>query len=95
MVNRERGVGVAASAHKSADLLKRARERTELELAKRTVDLTAGGSRGTMIAALAVAAALPLADAANLLDGLIDVAGVPLLESEDRSQQAPCKRRCG
>ncbi len=90
MASRGQGNGM------SADLLRKARERTELELAKRCVDLTTGGSRGTMVAAFAVAAALPVADAAHLIDSLTDGVTLPLLEADDdRAQLAPCKRCTG
>lgn len=94
-VGRERASSAKLPARTRAEVLRKARERTELELMKRCVDLTTGGSRGTMVAAVAVAAALPLADAANLLDGLNDGMNVPFLEAADRGQAAPCKKRCG
>ena len=95
--DRGRDGGVTATARKSAEVLKKARERTEVELTKRCVDLTTGGSRGTMVAAFAVAATLPLADAAHLYDQLTDMtdlANMPL--AEDLIQSRPCRRRyCG
>lgn len=92
---REQKQGLAASARKSAAALKKARERTELELTRRSIDLTTGSPRATMVAAVAVAAALPLADAGNLLDGLNNGTNVPFLEAEGRGQAAPCKKKCG
>ncbi len=96
MASREQGSGMRVSACRSNEMMRKVRERTELELAKRSVDLTTGGSRGTIVAAFAVAAALPLADSAHLLDHLADGVNLPLLEADDdRAQLAPCKRCTG
>ncbi len=81
---------------KRAKMLKAVRRRTELELARRSVDLTTGGSKATMVAAIAVAAALPVADAMHVFDGLSDTADLALVGAEggDKAQQAPCKKSC-
>ena len=88
-------IGVVGSVRKGAGLLNAARERTNLELAKRSVDITTGGARTTMVAAIALAAAVPVADATHLLDGFSDTANFALVggtEGGDDLQQSPCKR---
>ncbi len=95
MASHDEGNAASAQARKRADVLRRARERTALELTKRSIDLTTGSPRATMVAAVAVAAALPLADAGNLLDGLTNASHLPVLEAADRFQMATCKRHCG
>ena len=95
MADFEERNSVAVSV-KGAKMLKAVRRRTELELARRSVDLTTGGPKATMVAAIAVAAALPVADATHVFDGLTDATDLALLGAEDadKGQQAPCKKRC-
>lgn len=95
MAKHEDGNGLPTSTQKRARVLKKARERTARELTKRSIDLTTGSPRATMVAAVAVAAVLPLADASNLLDGLTNATSLQILEADDKAQLAPCKRRCG
>lgn len=90
----EQGNDVSMSARKKDYALRKARERIEFELAKRSVDLTAEGPRNTMIAAFAVAATLPFADSANLFDMLTDVTNVPTVEAENRIYAMSCRRSC-
>jgi hypothetical protein len=47
-----------------------------------------------MIAAFAAAAALPLADAASLLDILNGVADAPISDTETNTQNVACKKSC-
>lgn len=98
MAEGEDRTGMKASVRSGAEMLNAARRRTELELARRSADLTKGGSRTTMVAAIALAAAVPVADATLLLDGLSDTVNFGLVgaEGDSRLQQSPtgCKRRC-
>lgn len=73
-----------------AELLKKARRRTELELMKKTVDFTSGPSRATVAAAIVVAAGVSIADAVDLVEKLTEASGVPLQEA---IQQSPRRRR--
>jgi hypothetical protein len=74
---------------KRAELLRKARQRTEAELMKKAVDMSAG-SKGAALTALAVAALLPTADAPGLVDLLADATDLPLPESV---QASPRRRR--
>lgn len=94
MASQEEGHGASAPSGR-AEVVKRARERTALELTRRSIDLTTGSPRATMVAAVAVAAAVPLVDASHLLDGLMGASNLPVPEAVDRFQQSGCKRHCG
>jgi hypothetical protein len=74
---------------KRAELLRNARQRTEAELMKKTVDMSVG-SKGAALTALAVAALLPAADASGLVDLLADATDLPLPEAV---QASPRRRR--
>ncbi len=72
-----------------AELLRKARKRTEAELMKKAVDMSAG-SKGAALTALAVATLVPAADASGLIDLLADATDLPLPESV---QASPRRRR--
>ncbi len=94
-MNRKQDRGASTSEWRRNSLLRNARERTQQELAKRSIDLAIDQrSRGTMIAAFAAAAALPLADAASLLDILNGVADAPISDTETNTQNVACKKSC-
>ena len=74
---------------KRAELLRKARQRTEAELMKKAVDMSAG-SKGAALTALAAAALIPAADASGFIDLLADATDLPLPESV---QASPRRRR--
>ena len=74
---------------KRAELLRKARERTQAELMKKAVDMSAG-SKGAALTALAVATVVPAADASGLIDLLADATDLPL---PDAVQASPRRRR--
>jgi hypothetical protein len=96
-VDRKRERGASISKRGMNSLLSNARERTQQELAKRSIDLaTDPKSRSTMIAALAAVAAVPVADAVSLLDMLDSVADAPISNAETNVQNVvACRRSCG
>lgn len=95
-MNRERERGASISELGRNNFLSNARERTQQELANRSIDLaTDPRSRGTMIAAFVAAAALPIADTANLLDVFNGVADAPISNAEtDVQNVVACRRSC-
>jgi len=97
VVKRNREYGASVSEWKKNNLLSNARERTKQELTKRSIDLaTDPKSKGTMLAAFAAAAALPTADAANLLDILNSVSDAAVSSAETNVQNVvACRRSCG
>ncbi len=97
VVNRKQERGASISGRERSNLLSNARERTQQELTKRSIDLaTDPRSKGTMIAAFAAAAVLPIADAANLLDVLNGVADASISNAETNVQNVvACRRSCG
>jgi hypothetical protein len=62
------------------ELLRKARERTQVELLKKTVDMSAG-SKGATLTALAGAVLIPAADASGLVDLLADATDIPVSEA--------------
>jgi hypothetical protein len=74
---------------KRAELLRKARQRTEAELMKKAVDMSVG-SKGAALTALAAAALLPAADASGVIDLLADATDLPL---PDAVQASPRRRR--
>jgi hypothetical protein len=94
-VNRKQDRGAITSERRRKDFLRHARERTQQELAKRSVDLASDqSSRGVMVAALAAAATLPLADASNLLGSLSGATHAQIYDAETIIQTMACRRSC-
>ncbi len=69
-----------------AELLRRARERTQAELLKKTVDMSAG-SKGAALTAVATAVLIPAADASDLLDLLANATDIPIPEAAQAGQR--------
>ena len=85
---RENANPVAPSQERSrnAELLRKARERTQAELLKKAVDMSTG-SKGAALTALAAAVLIPAADASGLLDLLADATDIPVPEAIQAAQR--------
>jgi hypothetical protein len=85
---RENENSIAPSQERAgnAELLRKARERTQAELLKKAVDMSTG-SKGAALTALAAAVLIPAADASGLLDLLADATDIPAPEAVQAGQR--------
>lgn len=69
-----------------AELLRKARERTQAELLKKAIDMSTG-SKGAALTVLAGTMLIPAADASGLVDLLADATDIPVPEAIQAAQR--------